>query len=149
MTKPPTPPYVPGGPYSEPPATPPQATPAHAAAQPRPRSRLPWILGGAAVAVVAALVAAILVVGGDDSASPQGIAKTACVDEYVPAKLKAPATAKFSDIAVDQEGSLSYYTVTGSVDAQNSFGALVRSKWSCYVAVEDGKARAIDVRVTE
>lgn len=61
----------------------------------------------------------------------RGDAQRACQETFVPARLKAPATADYS--AVSATGGSGRYTVTGSVDSQNSFGALVRSSFTCSV----------------
>ena len=44
--------------------------------------------------------------------------------------LKAPASAKFSNWNIEKEGS-STFLVSGSVDSQNGFGALLRSNFVC------------------
>lgn len=63
-------------------------------------------------------------------------ATQACEDK-LRGQLKSPATAQFSGTdaspsdatqAADGRG----WYVTGNVDAQNSFGALIRSTWTCY-----------------
>lgn len=58
-------------------------------------------------------------------------AQVACEDA-VSNMLKAPATAKFDNYirSSNDDGS---FTVTGTVDAQNSFGAMLRSEFSCKV----------------
>jgi hypothetical protein len=48
-------------------------------------------------------------------------------------QLKSPATAKFDSTAT---GS-GTWTVRGTVDAENSFGATVRSNYECTVVVND------------
>lgn len=50
-------------------------------------------------------------------------------EKSVEGQLKAPATAQFSQETTDSNGP--GYHVEGAVDAQNSFGALVRSRWTC------------------
>lgn len=66
-------------------------------------------------------------------------AKVACMD-YVEAALKAPSTAKFasgSEIAAYRVPGKNHtdivYKVTGYLDAQNSFGAMIRSTFYCTV----------------
>ena len=49
----------------------------------------------------------------------------AAAEKYVKGKLKSPSTAKFSGESATLSGST--WTVTGTVDAQNGFGATVRS----------------------
>ncbi|SNR98957.1 hypothetical protein SAMN06272737_1579 [Blastococcus mobilis] len=56
---------------------------------------------------------------------------------FVEDRLKAPSSADFSgyfDSYVIQSGD--EYTVSGYVDAENSFGAMLRSEWTC--TVRDG-----------
>lgn len=62
---------------------------------------------------------------------PSGDAKRVCQEEFVPKRLKAPKTAEFTGVTVSESDGV--YTVTGSVDAQNSFGALIRSTFTCKV----------------
>lgn len=50
--------------------------------------------------------------------------------EDVLGKLKAPGTAKFGSVRSTVEGD-GVWRVTGWVDAQNSFGATIRSEWTC------------------
>ena len=61
-------------------------------------------------------------------------ARVVC-QEFVKRRLKAPATAKFELHHVRQVAPLDSgcYTVWGYVDAQNSFGALIRSEYYCSV----------------
>jgi hypothetical protein len=54
-------------------------------------------------------------------------------ENEVKENLKAPSTASFSNISVSQNGNT--WTVTGYVDAQNSFGAMIRSSFK--VVIED------------
>lgn len=93
------------------------------------------------------VVPLVFVAGGDSEEAGDTAASRACRQEFVPARLKAPTTAKFSDVSIGREGDSRYYTVIGNVDSQNSFGAMIRAKFSCYVAVEDGSVRAITVTV--
>jgi hypothetical protein len=46
--------------------------------------------------------------------------------------LKAPSTADFSDESVSGSGP---WKITGSVDSENSFGAMLRAPWSFKVEV--------------
>lgn len=58
-------------------------------------------------------------------------AQRVCEEKFIPARLKAPATAQFSELIVVADGAS--YKVTGNVDSQNGFGALVRSTFTCSV----------------
>ncbi len=52
-------------------------------------------------------------------------------EDFVKARLKSPATAEFSDETTAGGGAR--WTITGVVDAENSFGAKVRSNYVCIV----------------
>ena len=60
-------------------------------------------------------------------------------------KLKAPATAKFSDESVTGSDPDSVWFVSGAVDSQNSFGALIRSSFECSVTFKSGEASTVMV----
>jgi hypothetical protein len=53
-------------------------------------------------------------------------------------KLKAPSTAEFSGTTATGGGP---WTVTGQVDSQNSFGAMIRSPFGCTVTITGESAR--------
>jgi hypothetical protein len=94
-----------------------------------------WVTVLATVAVVALCVART----GNSKTEPtsedkQADAKRACQEKFIPARLKAPATAKYSGVTVS--GFSGSYEVAGSVDSQNSFGALVRSSFTCSVRLD-------------
>jgi hypothetical protein len=101
-----------------------------------PRKRRGLIIGLAAAALVVVLGAgAITYVVFFRTSVKQG-AITACEDK-VRTQLKTPATAKFSGVQADpsdqtQAADGKGWYVTGNLDAQNSFGALVRNTWTCY-----------------
>ncbi len=92
--------------------------------------RWPWIVG-AVVGVT--ILASVISSGGDDKADAgsgrSSDAKYVC-EKSVKDQLKAPATAKFTG-ATATLGAGDRWTVTGSVDSQNSFGALVRTAYTC------------------
>lgn len=71
----------------------------------------------------------------DDNADPvvqrQG-AQTAC-ENMLRDTLKAPDSADFTGTTATGSGP---WTVTGQVDAQNSFGATLRDSWSCEVRLD-------------
>lgn len=79
-------------------------------------------------------VLAITAGDGDDQAVTDGEVRRQC-ETWVEDQLKAPATADFTDGSVTADGASSW-TVTGAVDAENSFGALVRSDWTCDIRLE-------------
>ena len=54
--------------------------------------------------------------------------------DAVKQQLKAPSTADFGGEAVKWSGSTA--TMTGVVDAENSFGAMIRTPWTCTASVD-------------
>lgn len=69
-------------------------------------------------------------------------------EEYVKPKLKSPRTADFPNIYEKdshiKEVGEGRFRINSWVDSQNSFGAIVRSNWSCDVFIDESE----DVRVT-
>ncbi|WP_142459659.1 hypothetical protein [Geodermatophilus aquaeductus] len=94
--------------------------------------------GLSVLAVIGLVVAACVSNMNDDNKSSGGgrdeIGAGVACEEFVKRQLRAPATADFPNF---QEyvvtGSGDQYTVQGYVDAQNGFGALIRSDWSCSI----------------
>ena len=77
--------------------------------------------------------------GGSGGSSPKApdkldewSAQVACQDT-IKDRLKAPATAQF-DNWIRSANADGTYTITGTVDSQNAFGAMLRSKFSCRVS---------------
>ncbi|MDF2047278.1 hypothetical protein P2P98_14015 [Microbacterium sp. Kw_RZR3] len=58
-------------------------------------------------------------------------------EDLVTSQLKAPSTASF-DSAAARNGTAEW-TVTGTVDAQNGFGAQIRSTYQCSMRIKGGK----------
>jgi hypothetical protein len=98
--------------------------------------------------VVLAVLGSVFGDDNDESGEGGGDAsvyvRIAC-EGWVKERLKAPATAEFADSNVTSASGV--YTVRGAVDSQNSFGALIRSRFTC-VATHDGEAtRLVDLTV--
>ena len=55
-----------------------------------------------------------------------------CAQDVVKGKLKSPSTAKFCSYSPDRVADLgnNKYKITGYVDAQNSFGAMIRKNFT-------------------
>lgn len=84
------------------------------------------VIGVLAALVVVAVFAVVYLVGSGDRT-----AKNACIGA-VTDQLRAPGTAKFDvTLITDQDGGVKI--VSGTVDSQNSFGALLRSNFRCTV----------------
>lgn len=86
------------------------------------------VFGGAAIVLILAISAAFN--GGSSSSDNSVEAQIACENRIKDA-LKSPSTADFND---DVTGS-GPYKVTGTVDSENSFGAMLRSDFQCTVKV--------------
>lgn len=97
-------------------------------APPAPSRKGIWIAVVIAVVVIGCLVGAYA--RGSGGGSGKHEAEVAC-EGFVKDRLKAPATADFSGENVEVSGST--YTVTGAVDAENSFGAKLRQQFTCVV----------------
>lgn len=70
--------------------------------------------------------------GGSSSDTPadRSLEAKAMCETFVKKQLKAPASAKFSGESAAKVSDTEY-TAGGSVDSQNSFGALLRSTFAC------------------
>jgi hypothetical protein len=108
-----------------------------ATAVPPPKKRRGRLIAALAAATVIAAGAAgtvtLLVTRHHAPPGPdtKAIATAAC-EAGVRGQLKAPSTARFSGESVFlNDGS---YMITGDVDAQNSFGALLRQHWTCFAS---------------
>jgi hypothetical protein len=53
--------------------------------------------------------------------------------DFVKDRLKSPASAEFD---TDVKGKAGVYTVVGTVDSENSFGAMMRNEFSCKVKLD-------------
>ena len=92
--------------------------------------------------VLAAFLAAALVAVGFGMASGNylfggGSSEAQAVkqcEEFAKQRLKAPSTASFD---LEATGSGPSYTVTGTVDAENSFGAKMRSNITCKIRLDE------------
>lgn len=64
-----------------------------------------------------------------------------CVKDH----LKAPSTAKFSEMweCAFQKGEGNIYMMTGYVDSQNSYGAMLQEQWSIMAEVNGDKASLV------
>lgn len=52
-------------------------------------------------------------------------------EEFIEKRLKAPATADYTDPETSKDGAT--YTVAGAVDSENGFGAKIRTRYVCVV----------------
>jgi hypothetical protein len=122
---PPVPPSSPAGPDQAADLTPPPPS--------RPAGRRPLVIG-LSVAIAVALLAgggtAIYLATRTPAPDPMAQVTAAC-EEAVKQRLKAPATARFSNVTTAPVGYA--YRVNGDVDAENGFSALIRNRFTCVV----------------
>lgn len=105
----------------------PAGTTAKSSAQSQPRGCLALL-----VLVLVGAVSSMCDGGsGPDSSDAYG-AEAACED-WVRDKLKSPSTADFCNTEVTGSNP---WTITGEVDAENGFGAMIRASWVCDVKLE-------------
>lgn len=86
----------------------------------------------AVVAIIGVAAWACTAAFGDDTPDETDNEYTAIAacENSVEAQLRAPATADFGG-EVATRGTGGTYTVTGHVDAENGFGAQIRTRWTC------------------
>lgn len=99
--------------------------------KPKPSHKAAWI-----VLVVLGSLVVLGVIGaaiGSSSTTDGFGARDAC-ESWVKDQLKAPSTADFVDGGITSTGE-SAWTIAGQVDAENGFGAQVRTDWTCDVSL--------------
>lgn len=99
-----------------------------------PKPKLRWFgIGclGIVILVAAVVIVSILVStnSGRDNTTSRGIEARGYCEDAIRDRLKAPSTAEFES---NYSGS-GPVIVTGTVDAENSFGAMVRNTFQCTV----------------
>lgn len=108
------------------------------------------VLVGLVFLLCAAGIYAFAFRGSSSTAVPQdrSFEARAMCETFVKRKLKAPASARFSGESAVKVSSMEY-TAAGSVDAENSFGALLRSTFACDLtydaASQEWTARSVSV----
>jgi hypothetical protein len=110
------------------------------AANGKPSNPLQGCLIGCGVLVLIPIVFVIIAVASSDGSSSSNSGQYEAIaqcEARIENLLKAPATADFETSAT---GSGSTWTVNGSVDAENSFGALIRSTFQCTVVLQGDSA---------
>jgi hypothetical protein len=100
-----------------------------------------WVVVGV-VLVVLVCVGALVFRPTSGAGDAERSAKDAC-QGFVKERLKAPATADFSGEAVTVDGKT--YSVTGDVDAENSFGAKLRMTYTCVVTDAGDEWRLVSI----
>lgn len=101
---------------------------------------------GAVTGIVAAVLIFVCCIWGyakdsDEDDGPTSYDAKVMCQEFVGRVLKAPSTARYSDEVVTVSSGT--WTVTGHVDAQNSFGAMIRSSYTCKMTVSGDTWRLV------
>lgn len=107
-----------------------------------------WKLPAIGFAVFALLAIGVFAwVNSSQTLGNEHHAESAC-KEFVKEKLTSPASADFSDVTVSKTGE-GEWTVEGTVDADNSFGAAMRGGFTCDVWTSDGDTYEGQARLSE
>lgn len=109
-----------------------------------------WVIAGVVGGVL--LITLLVTAGSGDGRDGRDrdestMAEVMCED-FVEKRLKSPASAEFTNPRTvrSPEG---VYTVTGDVDSQNSFGAMIRNRYQCKVSHEGDTWHLADLTFTE
>lgn len=115
---------------------------------PKITSVIDWILSHPVLTVICSILLYILVSAAFNMPSQEEISETEsrsdaywCAREEVTSLLKSPSTAEFPNELyknVTQKAGDNHYVVSSYVDAQNEFGAVLRSQYSCDVHLLQG-----------
>lgn len=117
------------------------------------RLKLAVFVAGVAVIVGAVWLAGSAVLASDsepqdEASGPTEDGAISVCHQAVEAKLKAPATAEFGGETAST-GTGEDWAVTGWVDAENGFGALIRTDWKCFTTWLEGTKWETSVDVLE
>ena len=102
-----------------------------------------WIGGGLFV-----LMGCLCAIGQNISPGASSAGAQHACEQFTSDRLKAPSTAQFTGVTASKTGDKTY-RVTGGVDSQNSFGATVRTEFSCQVKHEGDGWRLRDLNVSQ
>lgn len=108
------------------------------------------IAGAVGVGLILVVGVAVLGSGGSGGGGADGpqpeldrIAAELACEDFVADRLKAPSTAEFTEALVSTPlDSLdsSVFIVDGQVDGQNSFGAMIRNRYTCTVQLSPDRS---------
>ena len=75
-------------------------------------------------------------------------------EDFVKKQLKSPSTAKFPRAVEERNGHIiilgnNRYAINSWVDSQNSFGATIRTRFSCIIIFEGDVVRCEDLKFNE
>lgn len=90
---------------------------------------------GLAVLLFGTMFACSVMGGSDEDRGPSEVEVRNQCREWAKDHLRSPSTAEFSGEQVRSAGT-DEWTVTGSIDAQNAFGATVRATYTCDIRLD-------------
>lgn len=107
-----------------------------------------WFFVGIPALLFGGCMALVVSSSGDDDEPSDGMARVMC-EGFVEDRLKSPGSADFQR-PITTEVGVDMWRVSGSVDAQNSFGATVRIDYDCTVRGDgDGEWTLVDMQHSE
>ena len=98
------------------------------------------------VAVLVVFILWSLVAGDGEPDAPNQYEAEAQCEDFIADRLKSPASAEYDLTAVESGGKLE---VTGTVDSQNGFGAMVRSDVRCVIRFSGDTAHLDDISLEQ
>lgn len=94
-----------------------------------------WGCLGIVVAIIALAVSCSVIGGGTDGGgAPTSYEAERQCQDWIRDQLLAPSSAQFSETS--SVGGPASWTVNGMVDAENGFGAMLRSAWTCDIRLD-------------
>lgn len=111
--------------------------------------------------IIIAVIAVITFISNlkeDDSSSSSSSSTNkfmaySCAEDFVEKQLKSPSTAKYpkvmeKDNHITELGN-NRYKINSWVDSQNSFGATIRTRFSCIIIFEGDMVKCEDLKLNE
>jgi hypothetical protein len=97
--------------------------------------------GGLLSVFVLFVVATSCGVSGGSSWEPTATEARKVCEGWVKDRLKAPSTAQFANDGTVRPSGTDSWAMTGAVDGENSFGAMIRTAWTCDVRYDSATER--------
>lgn len=125
--------------------------------QTRAQKRISCLIWAVIIIFGAAFIAVIcFILFGDDSSSSSSTNKFMAysyAEDFVEKQLKSPSTAKFPKV-VEKDSHITElgnnrYKINSWVDSQNSFGATIRTRFSCIIIFDGDMVRCENLKFNE
>lgn len=105
--------------------------------------------GGILAVLLVIVVASCVNSETDEPAGGDEVGAQVVCEDFVTDRLKSPATAEFTDAVAVPTTNADEFEVTGNVDSENGFGAMLRSSYTCTVVNTGGDNwRLVDLSIT-